>query len=180
MLYVGDNHLRGSLPSILGRLTNLIHLRAAYNGITGSLPTELGSLSGLYSLFLGYNKLSGTVSSEMLRQFSQISRCQEKHLNYNMRTMLVLTLCNPPFYPLLFPSAWLSLQSNEFSGQIPSEFGLLTTLSTSTKNTEYVDTQQTRFSHKQLSSLRFSPVIPPVTSLDFLLLSIREYGFVIQ
>ena len=60
-----DNGLSGSIPSMLGSLTNLTTLSLYYNSLTGSIPPELGKLTKLTSLFLNNNSLSGSIPVEL-------------------------------------------------------------------------------------------------------------------
>ena len=64
---LGANHLVGSIPSELGRLSNekdTFDLR--YNKLGGRLPTQLGRLSKLQAgLYLSHNSLSGPLPSEL-------------------------------------------------------------------------------------------------------------------
>jgi Leucine-rich repeat (LRR) protein len=60
-LYLGSNNLTGSIPPELGNLSNLLNLDLFGNHLTGSIPKELGSLSNLVSLSVGSNTLTGII-----------------------------------------------------------------------------------------------------------------------
>ncbi|CAB9498255.1 Leucine Rich Repeat [Seminavis robusta] len=60
-LSVGDNQIRGTLPSELGLLSALQSISAQNNALTGAIPSELGLLAGLEQLWLDGNNLSGQV-----------------------------------------------------------------------------------------------------------------------
>ena len=59
--------MSGSIPSELGRLTELTHLYLAGNNLTGSIPVELGRLTVLKELKLSDNELLGHLPSELSR-----------------------------------------------------------------------------------------------------------------
>ena len=59
--YLGDNQLTGEIPSELGSLTNLTHLRLDGNQLSGEIPSELGRLMKLEVLYLSGNLLTGCV-----------------------------------------------------------------------------------------------------------------------
>eukprot|EP00250_Pteridium_aquilinum_P009020 c18385_g4_i1 orf=2-2764(-) len=54
--------LHGSIPPVLGNLTNLQALNLSYNSLTGPIPKELASLPHLQLLDLSNNNLSGELS----------------------------------------------------------------------------------------------------------------------
>ncbi|KAG5001070.1 hypothetical protein JHK87_022142 [Glycine soja] len=60
-LAFGSNKFRGSLPSELGKLTNLEEIWASDTELTGKIPDFIGNWSKLQSLFLGNNKFNGTL-----------------------------------------------------------------------------------------------------------------------
>ena len=62
---LGNNHLSGSLPMILGNLTSLQILALNDNLLTGSLPATLGDLSGLQYLNLQVNQLTGSIPTTL-------------------------------------------------------------------------------------------------------------------
>jgi hypothetical protein len=47
----GYNHLNGTIPSELERLTNLRYLDISYNNLHGTVPTFLAELVNLGKLF---------------------------------------------------------------------------------------------------------------------------------
>lgn len=64
-IQISRNKLTGSLPTTLGRLTDLEILSAASNQLSGSMPTQLGRLTNLFFLSLDSNNLTGTLPSEL-------------------------------------------------------------------------------------------------------------------
>ena len=59
------SRLTGTLPTQLGSLTKLVHLRLPGNRLTGSIPTQLGSLAALEGLDLSGNRLTGAIPTQL-------------------------------------------------------------------------------------------------------------------
>ena len=57
--------MKGTIPSELGKLTNLKVLNLSDNELSGTIPPELGKLTNLEELYLWDNGLSGTIPSEL-------------------------------------------------------------------------------------------------------------------
>ena len=57
--------LHGTIPTVLGLLTELHKLKMASNALTGTIPTTLGQLTLLQELHLGDNDLTGSIPSEL-------------------------------------------------------------------------------------------------------------------
>lgn len=57
----------GTIPAVLGQLTELNLLNLAGNRLTGIIPPEFGQLSGLISLVLNSNLLEGIIPSELVQ-----------------------------------------------------------------------------------------------------------------
>ena len=60
-----QNELSGTIPSELGRLTNLRWLSLYGNQLSGEIPPELGNLATLESLELSNNQLSGKIPPQL-------------------------------------------------------------------------------------------------------------------
>lgn len=60
-LLLGDNHLSGTIPPQIGRLTSLSDVDLNINRLSGTLPSELARLTMLRQIRLGENLLSGTL-----------------------------------------------------------------------------------------------------------------------
>ncbi|KAL3795124.1 hypothetical protein HJC23_007352 [Cyclotella cryptica] len=119
-LSLGSNSFYGTLPSELGKLTSLTHLYLGYNNFDGTLPSELGNLKELTLFSLEFNELTGTIPSE-LRNLNALTRFSiaQNNLNGTFPSWLVksFTLIDH-----------LHIDTNQFSGTLPSEIGMLTTL----------------------------------------------------
>ena len=59
---LSGNRLDGSIPSELGQLSALTHLRLHNNRLAGVIPPQLASLTGLTQLKLAGNRLAGAVT----------------------------------------------------------------------------------------------------------------------
>lgn len=59
------NAARGTLPTEIGLLTNLVHFEADLNFISGTIPTQFGLLTNVYWLDLDTNFISGTIPSQL-------------------------------------------------------------------------------------------------------------------
>lgn len=66
LVVFSNERLRGSLPSVLGRLGNLTTLQLHDTGVGGTIPTELGHLN-LQELLLHKTDMSGTLPKELCR-----------------------------------------------------------------------------------------------------------------
>ena len=67
-VYTHDN-LTGTIPTEIGRLTNLATLAFGKNNLSGSVPTEMGRLSFLRSIALSMNYLSGEFPPQLCEKF---------------------------------------------------------------------------------------------------------------
>lgn len=77
VLDLSDNRIKGSIPTEVGLLSNLIYLRLAYNDFRGN-ETNFGELQHLKLIQLHGNRLSGTLPSlnlEFIDPSSYISDC---------------------------------------------------------------------------------------------------------
>ena len=118
-LNLEDNNLRGPLPTVLGRLTNLESLSLGTNQLTGEISSELGQLTKLKSLDLAFNQLTGEFPSDL----GQLTKLEYLSLGWNQLTGNI-----PSELGQLAKLEYLSLGSNHLTGEIPSELGQLTKL----------------------------------------------------
>ncbi len=116
-LSYGDSH--GSIPSVLGNLSNLQYLDLSYNDLRGSIPSELGNLSNLRNLDLSGNDLIGLIPPEL----GNLGNLQYLDLKFNgLRGSIPSMLGN------LGNLQYLDLRENGLCGPIPPELGNLGSL----------------------------------------------------
>lgn len=108
-----NNQLTGSIPPELGDLTDLQWLNLSLNQLTGSIPSELGSLSALEGLFISANQLTGSIPSE----FGNLSALQWLSLAYNQLNGSI-----PPALGDLVDLQGFYLNNNQFTGSVPLSF----------------------------------------------------------
>ncbi len=113
------NQLRGSIPSELGNLSNLVWLILWGNQLSGAIPPELGNLSNLTDLDLWGNQLSGAIPSEL----GNLSNLTDLDLWGNQLSGAI-----PSELGNLSNLVALRLSDNQLSGAIPSELGNLSNL----------------------------------------------------
>ena len=107
-----ENDLNGPIPSQLGDLAALTHLRFWSNQLAGEIPPELANLANLEQFAAGGNRLSG----EMPAWLGTLTNLQELHLPSNQLTgEIPMELGN------LSSLEDLYLQGNQFTGCIPME-----------------------------------------------------------
>ena len=118
-IYLGKNHLTGTLPAAMGSLSNLTYLYLYNNQLSGSIPPELGSLSNLRYLLLGNNQLSGSIPPEL----GSLSNLAILYLSNNQLSGSI-----PPELGSLSNLTFLYLSDNQLSGSIPAALGNLNSL----------------------------------------------------
>jgi len=119
-IYLGENHLTGTLPAALGSLSNLTTLDLGGNQLSGSIPPELGSLSNLTFLYLSNNQLSGSIPPEL----GSLSNLTDLDLGGNQLSGSI-----PPELGSLSNLLYLSLRNNQLSGEVPGTLVNLNNLS---------------------------------------------------
>jgi len=62
---IAVNTLTGTVPTTLGKLSNLIHLEIEANPLTGNIPSELGQSSSLEWLIIYANSFEGSVNETL-------------------------------------------------------------------------------------------------------------------
>ncbi|PPD80010.1 hypothetical protein GOBAR_DD23068 [Gossypium barbadense] len=139
-LYLSRNELSGNIPSSIGKCNNLQILALSSNQFMGIIPKSIGNLTRLKELYLGVNNLEGQIPEEIGNLLSlemlnvqaikgltgpipssifNISSLQAIHLSStSLSDSLPNDMCQ--HLPQL---EWLSMNSNELSGNIPSSIG---------------------------------------------------------
>eukprot|EP00253_Pinus_taeda_P030252 PITA_30252 len=106
-LFLGYNQLHGSIPSELGRLSQLNTLYLRHNYLSGKIPPSLSNCE---------NHLTGTIPSS-IQQLSQLSVFDLSHNEIGGKI--------PPEIGKLANLTYLNLEWNIFNGSIPSTLGRL-------------------------------------------------------
>ena len=111
-LILVNNGLIGSIPSIIGNLTNLNTLILGGNDLSGPIPIEIGNLINLQNLNLQSNQLSGQIPSEI----GNLINLENLNLLGNQLNGQI-----PSEIGNLTNLNELSFSSNQLSGTIPDE-----------------------------------------------------------
>ncbi|KAK3411731.1 hypothetical protein EUGRSUZ_I00485, partial [Eucalyptus grandis] len=120
MLHLGGNNLGGSIPQVLGHLTNLQYISLGMNRLSGTIPPSLFNLSSLIDFWVGENQIQGTLPTSMglklpkLESFDVVDNQLEGPI--------------PPSISNCTKLSALCVSLNGFSGKLPS-FGNLYTFS---------------------------------------------------
>ena len=124
-----DNELRGPIPAVLDKLTQLRHLRLDGNQFSGPIPASLGNLTNLEELWLNHGRndfsdrgdegLSGAIPAA-LGGLHNLTRLHLK--GHDLKGPLPATLGN------LTNLRVLDLSGNALTGAVPAELGSLTNL----------------------------------------------------
>ncbi|OVA04186.1 Protein kinase domain [Macleaya cordata] len=112
-LYLTNCSIEGTIPKEIGNLTKLENLELSMNYLSGGIPAEIGKLTNLWQLELYANELNGTLPTGFrnltnLKNFDASTNYLEGDLS-----------------ELKFLEKLESLQlfENNFSGEVPVEFG---------------------------------------------------------
>ena len=117
------NDLDGTIPNILGDLTNLTSLELNNNNLTGPIPPQLGSLTNLTRIWLAFNNLTGSIPPEL----GSLTQLTSLGLAFNNLAGSI-----PPELGSLTQLTSLGLESNSLTRSIPTQLGNLTNLLTLT------------------------------------------------
>lgn len=113
---MSGNILTGSIPDIIGTLTNLVELMLDNNYLSGSIPVSLGNLTKLELLTLSENQLSGSIPSSLGNL---------QNLRWLLLRINLLSNTIPANLAKLKKIELLLLNQNRLSGNIPPELGEL-------------------------------------------------------
>jgi hypothetical protein len=114
-----DNSFTGTIPSTIGYLTNMELLYLHRNSFTGTIPSSIGYLANMKLLYLHYNSFTGTIPSSI----GYLTSMYQLLLDRNSFTGTI-----PSTIGHLINKELLDLIDNSYSGTIPSTIGYLTAL----------------------------------------------------
>jgi Leucine-rich repeat (LRR) protein len=142
-LFLGSNHLKGSLPNSIGDLGALTWLLMSFDSLSGSIPTSVGNLSALQYLTLDFNQLTGNIPpsignlTQLLEldlyknqltgtvpsSFSNLTSLQNLGIHFNnLSGPFPAVICDIPSLVIL------KLEFNQFTGHMPNAIGRLVNL----------------------------------------------------
>jgi len=117
-LDLGRNRLEGKIPDSITSLEFLTELYLEENALTGTLSAEFGKLQGLRELFVGTNRLMGTIPGEL----NQLTNLRALGLDENFFTGTI------PYIWDLKELLILYLDSNQLTGTLHWELKHLSQL----------------------------------------------------
>jgi len=112
-LYLSKNRLQGSLPSQIGELRQLIQLGLDGNMLTGGIPQSVSLIGGLQWVYLQDNQLTGPIDV-----LGGLPNLQYLYLS---RNRIIGSL--PPLLGNIFTLQQVGVDTNMFTGVVPSGFG---------------------------------------------------------
>ena len=126
--WLSGSRYRNNLPPELGNLTDLKKLDLSENQILGKIPPELGRLTNLEELNLSDNDFEGWLPPSL----KNLTKLRILDLSNNHRHLFKRGFDGfiPPFIGSLDRLEKIDLSNNNFSGDIPPEFGNLINLKT--------------------------------------------------
>lgn len=119
-LDLSANNFTGKVPSSIGKLQFLDNLNLSINKLTGGLPESMANCANLLAIDVSRNLLTGNVPSWMFNMGLQSVPLSVEKLNGGLQHLPLGSLV--AFYQGL---QVLDLSSNFFSGEIPSNVGVL-------------------------------------------------------
>ena len=124
-LDLNRNNLTGSIPSALGRLTQLQYLDLSGNGLSGPLPSSVVNLTRMREVDLSNNSLQGTIPSSLATVLGRFPDLRVVNLAGNE-----LSGSLPSNLGDLRNLTGLDLSNNDLTGSIPSSLGNISNLRT--------------------------------------------------
>ncbi|CAB9529503.1 LRR receptor-like serine threonine-protein kinase At4g08850-like (Partial), partial [Seminavis robusta] len=142
-LHLDVNKLTSTIPSWIGKLTQLRDLRVHQNSLTGTIPKELANAQNLGVFFAGDNRLAGPIP-EIFQDLPKLSDLQ-LHRNIfrsslptsiqyltNLRRFTIdhcgMTGTLPPAWQALSKLQVLAINHNNLVGPLPTTYGNMRSL----------------------------------------------------
>jgi Leucine rich repeat len=114
-IFLGNNNLRGTLPTEFGLLTNVEYFYTEGNQLTGTLPSEVAKLTEMREFDLHDTMLSGTIPEELYAEMSVINSWDFTNANFEGTLSTRVGM--------LQMIDWFLLGDNNLSGTIPEQVG---------------------------------------------------------
>jgi Leucine-rich repeat (LRR) protein len=118
-LDISNSYIVGTLPSLIGTLTNLKRLSATSNDFHGTIPSEIGQLSILEEFDLSENLLSGPLPN---KELSSMTRLRNLSLSRKAKSGRKLSGPLPSWETSMLAIEMIQLDGNELTGTIPENF----------------------------------------------------------
>eukprot|EP00934_Nitzschia_sp_Nitz4_P000569 Nitzschia sp. Nitz4//scaffold130_size63480//39343//40345//NITZ4_006253-RA/size63480-processed-gene-0.19-mRNA-1//1//CDS//3329535201//569//frame0 len=129
-LNLSYNSLTGSIPPSLTTISNLEYLSVAFNSLTGTLPSELAELESLRGLYVNNNfALGGTIPPEYLN-WSNLNEFFAHGTSISGSFEMICEGYNDTSLFMVSDCRDAAVEWNYWTGTLPTELGLLTTLDT--------------------------------------------------
>jgi Leucine-rich repeat (LRR) protein len=127
LLDLQGNQFTGSIPSEWWNLDRLEILNLGYNPLSvGSIPGAIQKLSGLFYLCLDATDVTGTIPLEVfeLPNLGRLCCVYRMTVSGHVLTWCILTFCFA-FVHVLLLSGWLDLRLNALEGPLPTKLARL-------------------------------------------------------
>ncbi len=130
LLGLHNNTLESEIANEIWNLTQLSALYLDGNNLRGTIPREVEKLTELVDFRLRYNDMGGTLPASSLTSLSESAFLSEIHVYKMFWLVLLLTILKFCSFNILFTAKLkiLYLDSNNFTGPIPTEIGELQSL----------------------------------------------------
>ena len=149
-LYLADTQQYGQAPDALAHMTSLQVLDLSYNRNMGTMTTSFKNLCNLRILDLSYCQIGGNIK-DIIGRMPQcpLNKLHELHLHSNNITGII-----PSEIGMLGNLTVLELGDNNLSGPVPSEIGMLCNLTTMDLRGNFLNGDFTEEHFKSLTRLK--------------------------
>ncbi|CAH9064079.1 unnamed protein product [Cuscuta epithymum] len=121
---LANNQLSGSVPPQLGFCKNLMKIDFSFNRLSGSIPLEIWNLLNLSDLIFWANSISGEIPEGICSsRYGGGGKLETLILNHNFISGPI-----PKSISKCTQLVWVSLSSNQLTGEIPPQIGELSKL----------------------------------------------------